>query len=424
MVDLYISSAIDTFNLQASSSWGILLFSAIAIICTLGQYIILFVSRVKISEYIVRDSQIITLQKAMTIVLYLLTALVAVNILQIYITTQYYTPLISAVVLIAYGFTSVLMGILTYKLLNWFKSKRSLIVLVYGLAAAAFTVNAVVSAVLFEQLLVEKPLIFTPHSAVEFNFECDTNPFKCFIINFQTYTVYAYIISMWCGSIFLLRHNIKRVGKPSFWFLVTVPIVAFYIIDISAYDELYQMSSTISKQETPAIKMLLIIVFTASLGILNGIGFRSVGRLVKTSHGIREYMFATAYGLVFYFIAANSTVAAAGYPPFGLASISFVPLSAFLILVGLQNSAISIAQDSELRREIKRSVINETRLLENIGTAQMQQEIERKVMRITKAKTEVITEQTGIQPSLSGEEAKQYVYDVLHEIKKHKNEGI
>ena len=51
--------------------------------------------------------------------------------------------------------------------------------------------------------------------------------------------------------------------------------------------------------------------------------------------------------------------------------------------MGLQNSAISVAQDSELRRELKRSVINETRLLENIGTAQMQQEIERKVMRLT-----------------------------------------
>ena len=414
LVDYYISSALDTFKLQASSSLGVLSFSVIAILCFLGQYIILSITKARLSEYKVKDSQIILLQKAMTMVLYLLTGLVIVSILQIYIYSQYYIHMISAVVIIAYGFTSVLMGFLACKLLRWFKIKKSPIILIYGLAAICFTINAIGSAILFEQLLVEKPLMFTGDSAVEFNFECDKNPFKCFIINFQTYSQFAYIILMWCGSIVLLRYNIKRVGKPLFWFLITVPIITFYVIYISAYDELYQMSSTISKTETPAIEMFLIIVFTTFLGILNGIGFRSVGRLVKTSRSIREYMFAAAYGIVFYFIAANSTVAAAGIPPFGLISISFVPLSAFLLLVGLLNSAVTVAQDSELRREIKRTILDETKLLDSLGTAQMHQELESKVISLTEA----ITEQTGIKPSLSADEAKHYADDVLKEINK------
>jgi hypothetical protein len=414
LVDYFVSSALDTFKLQASSSLGVLSFSVIAIICIFGQYIILSITKARLSEYKVKDSQTILLQKAMTMVLYLLTGLVVVSILQIYIFSQYYIHMISAVVIIAYGFTSVLMGFLAYKLLMWFKIKKSPIILIYGLAATFFTINAVGSAILFEQLLVEKPLMFTRDSAVEFNFECDKNPFKCFIINFQTYSQFAYIILMWCGSIILLRYNIKRVGKPLFWFLITVPIITFYVIYISAYDELYQMSSTISKTETPAIEMFFIVIFTTFLGTLNGIGFRSVGRLVKTSRSIREYMFAAAYGIVFYFIAANSTVAAAGIPPFGLISISFVPLSAFLLLVGLLNSAVTVAQDSELRREIKRTVIKETKLLDSLGTAQMHQELERKVVSLTEA----ITEQTGIKPSLSADEAKHYADDVLKEINK------
>jgi hypothetical protein len=414
LVDYYISSALDTFKAQASSSWGILSFSVIAVVCISGQYIILLLTRARLSEYKIIGTQIIALQNSMTIVLYILTVLVAVIILQVYIFSQYHIHLISAVVIIAYGFTSILMGILTYKLLKWFKTKRSLVLFIYGLAAASFTINAVVSATLFEQLLIEKPLIFTQNSAVEFNFECDKNPFKCFIINFQTYSQFSYIILMWCGSIILLHYNIKRIGKPLFWFLIAVPIFTFYVIYISAYDELYQMSSTISKIETPAIEMLLIIVFTAFLGVINGIGFRSVGGLVKTSRSIREYMFAAAYGIVFYFIAANSSVAAAGIPPFGLISISFVPLSAFLLLIGLLNSAVTVAQDSELRREIKRTVIKETKLLDSIGTAHMQEEIEKKVMKLT----ETLTGETGIEPSLSTEEAKQHVRDVLDEVKK------
>ena len=136
MVDYYVSSAIDSFKPEVSSSWGIMLFSTIAIVFTLGQYIIFFITKKGISEYNVKDSQIFALQKAMTIVLYVLTALVAVNVLQIYISSWYYTHLISAVVIIAYGFTSILMGMLTYRLLNWFKSKRSLVTLIYGLAGS------------------------------------------------------------------------------------------------------------------------------------------------------------------------------------------------------------------------------------------------------------------------------------------------
>lgn len=420
IVDYFISSSIDAFNPQASSSWGVLLFSTIAIICILGQYLILFITKKRMSKYNVKDSQIITLQKVMTIVLYVMTAVVAVVLLQIYIFSWYYIHLISLVVVIAYGFTSIIMGILSYKLLDWYLSKRSLIILIYGLAAASFTINAVVSAILFEQLLVEKPLIFTTHSVVEFNFECDTNPFKCFITNFQSYTMYAYVLAMWCGSIVLLHYHIKRVGKVKFWVLVTLPLVALYLGYVSAYGELYQMSSTVSKEQTPVIKMSLIIAFTISLGILNGIGFRSVGMLAKSSHIIMEYMICAAYGIVFYFTAANSTVAAAGYPPFGLSSISFVPMSAFLILLGLYYSAISVANDSDLRREIKRSVIKETKLLGSMGEAQMEQELEKKVMKLTNDKTEIMIEQTGIQPSLSIDEAREYLYEVMEEVKDRK----
>lgn len=180
------------------------------------------------------------------------------------------------------------------------------------------------------------------------------------------------------------------------------------------------MSSTVAKEETPIIEMLLIVVLTALLGVLNGVGFRSVGKLVKTPRSVGEYMICAAYGIVFYFIAANASVAAAGYPPYGLVSISFVPLSAMLILLGLYHSAISVADDSDLRREIKSSVIKETKLLESIGDAQMQREIERFVVKLTKDKADLITDQTGIEPSLSADEAKQYLFEVLEEVKAQK----
>jgi polyhydroxyalkanoate synthesis regulator phasin len=58
--------------------------------------------------------------------------------------------------------------------------------------------------------------------------------------------------------------------------------------------------------------------------------------------------------------------------------------------------------------------LDETKLLDSLGTAQMHQELESKVISLTEA----ITEQTGIKPSLSADEAKHYADDVLKEINK------
>ncbi|MGA7007360.1 MAG: hypothetical protein WBY28_09825, partial [Nitrososphaeraceae archaeon] len=62
-------------------------------------------------------------------------------------------------------------------------------------------------------------------------------------------------------------------------------------------------------------------------------------------------------------------LASAPYPPFGLATVSFVGLSTYLIFVGIYSSAISVAQDAELRKIVRTTVKEEFDLLRNIGTS-------------------------------------------------------
>ena len=107
----------------------------------------------------------------------------------------------------------------------------------------------------------------------------------------------------------------------------------------------------------------------------------------------------------------------AGYPPFGLADVSFVGLSSFIILVGLYQSAISVAQDVQLRKSIKTSVMNESKLLDSIGTAQMTEETENRLMKMTRAVADVLTEESGVQPSLTDVEIKEYLHEVIAEVK-------
>jgi Tfp pilus assembly PilM family ATPase len=92
-------------------------------------------------------------------------------------------------------------------------------------------------------------------------------------------------------------------------------------------------------------------------------------------------------------------------------------------LVGIYSSAISVAADSELRRFIRKFAIKKSSLLDSIGSAQMEQEIENRILDMTKQQQEDMIKQTGLSSSLSEEEVRRYLDLVIKEIKKKDTRG-
>ena len=78
-----------------------------------------------------------------------------------------------------------------------------------------------------------------------------------------------------------------------------------------------------------------------------------------------------------------------------------------------------------MRQSIKQFTLGEPKLLDSIGTAQMEQEIQKKVIEFTKRNQDKMSEETGIQPSLTDEDVKAYLEQVIKEVKKPKtsNDG-
>lgn len=115
-------------------------------------------------------------------------------------------------------------------------------------------------------------------------------------------------------------------------------------------------------------------------------------------------MMISAYGMMILFSSNQaSALVRVFYPPFGLVTLSFFGLASYLILIGIYSSAMSVAQDSELRRSIRQSAQDQAGILREIGTSQMENEIRKRVKMVTAnvvAKSEEINEQMGISPSL------------------------
>ena len=76
-----------------------------------------------------------------------------------------------------------------------------------------------------------------------------------------------------------------------------------------------------------------------------------------------------------------------------------------------------MSEDINLRQTIRKSAIEESKLLVSIGSAQMHQQLERKVLQNAKDRADKMTNQTGVQLSLTDADMKQYLNSVLKEIK-------
>jgi hypothetical protein len=153
-------------------------------------------------------------------------------------------------------------------------------------------------------------------------------------------------------------------------------------------------------------------------GILAGIPFLVIGRSFHGQSNVGRYFMIAGVGLILFYITTSATVYHAPYPPFGLMNIIFTSVASFLILVGLYASAISVAHDIGLRRSIKQSISHQLNLAKNIGTAEMEYEIQSKVADVTKRNIDDLVDSSGIEPSLNIEDARGYIDEALKEVKK------
>ena len=113
-----------------------------------------------------------------------------------------------------------------------------------------------------------------------------------------------------------------------------------------------------------------------------------------------------------------ATQIVAPYSPFGLATTTVLVMAAFLMLLGIYNSAILVSANNELRKSIYKHAV-ESRLLHWIGHAEMESEIEKTVRKIERDKNilEVDAEQQRLL-EIDEKGLKKYLALVLREVGK------
>ena len=324
---------------------------------------------------------------------------------------RFLSPLVFAVSSIT---GSIVLGLITYKLFSWYRLSnfKNLVILLYGIAAFTLASSILEDAgtkLLMVQVIEEKT---PPGATIESSFlykpsEKYDGEIIYKIVNPDTTILYVIpnsslvyynllnstvlpvaFVFRWIASTTLLRSLYQRVGKLSLllWIILSLPLI-FYMIgkapgfftgeSLAGVDEEYRY-----------FFRLLFRIGTIGGNILFGLVFFMFVKSLASSK-LKDYLIMVGIGET---IVGISLSTSAIEPTYGVAAHSLVLLSSYLFSFGFYLSAISISNDISLRKSIKGSMHD---LVGTIGSAQMEQEIEKKITKIIQIQQKEMEKQVG-----------------------------
>jgi hypothetical protein len=391
--DAMIDTVSDFVIPQTTSVWGISFFIVISIIFAVSQYLILRFIWLKTKDIRSKSFLFNGLLKIVIASQYTLLAILIVIVYQILFMSQYYTAFLVWTTAISFLLAIVLLCILARQLFVWYRyyKKGSFVILSYAMAFVIMSLTFSFALILDLHAFSSKQDIVTPNSKVVFpNFDNANWLFLVFHYVYHYLDLISFVLIWGANALLLLQYR-KRLGHVKFWIIVGLPLVYY----LSSFVGILGLSSE------SFFFYLYYSLNTTAGGLMFGVTFIAIARKID-NQGIKGYMTLTAYGFVFLYISGQITLAAASYPPFGIATLSFLGLSSYILLIGLYATAISLSQHAQLRKSIRNSIDEQhSRLIDGIGMSELQREIDKRITPLIQRHAEQMNMQTALDVTIS-----------------------
>jgi hypothetical protein len=225
-------------------------------------------------------------------------------------------------------------------------------------------------------------------------------------------TSYPHNTFRWFSVVLLLYYYYYyKIEKIRFWILAAIPLILFII----GSGLIFSLPS-----DSPYNYYLRVIYRAGNIGdsLLFGLIFYYVIKKIKVEK-IKDYLTIVAMDVVMFDLAFSTSAYQSTY---GIAAHSLVLLCACFVSIGWYSLALSIAQDKKLRETIRNEVKDKSNLLENIGSAQMEQEVQKRVMKIAQEYDKRMKEESGAFSSMQEDDIKVYLEEVIAEVKQKKDQ--
>jgi hypothetical protein len=415
LIDTMINNVSDFLVPQTTSKWGVTFFVILAIVFAISQYLLLRFVWWKTKNIRSKSLLINGFLKVVIASQYTLLVILIIIIYQILFRSQYNTALLIWTTLISFLLSISLLGVLARQFFLWYRSykKESFIIVSYTLAFVIMSITF--SLGLFFDLynFSSKQELVGPNSEVSFPNYDNAGRLVLVLHYIYDYSDLISFILIWAATALLLLHYRRRLGVVKFWIMITLPLIYY----LSTFVDIIGFYKPQSDLEQFYYYLYTSLNSTAG-GIMFGIAFITIAKRIDNQI-IKGYMTLASYGFILLYISSQITLVACSYPPFGITTLFFAGLSSFLLLTGLYSTAISLSKHAELRKSIRNSIEGQhSRLIDHIGMSEVQRDIDRRVTPLIQRYAEQLNTQTSIDLTISENEVKQYIEEILHDLSK------
>lgn len=423
---LYYLVLLGNFLPQLSSPSGVAVFAVLAALAFgTGQYILArFVAKKRLDPGFAGPASFGMMYRAVKMLFYATAAVVLAITIEAMTTSRYHVGLYVAATAASYMLGAVITGLLSYRFFSWYRSRRDATTLVFGasfaIAVSAFSVPALVNGTYFfsgDPLLTEGPNVW-PDPGTPYYASLKKSDELFNVYQWTQNTIRVTFFALWASAVLLVRRYSRKIGVVRFWLVALVPSLAYVLVTMISLLEL--------DSSAPLLAGLFIPAGGIGAGLLIGAIFITSARKMKQlGQGMMAH-YLSITGLCF--ILGNAALMPSihvvdrthtAYPPFGVIAHSFAAFSVFRLSVGFYYSATLISRDVDLRKNLRKALAGESsKLLDNIGNAQMEQQLLKTVEKVAKEQEDALREQTGISQQVSEEEMRQYMKEVVDELEK------
>jgi hypothetical protein len=347
---------------------------------------------------------------------YSLGALVIFVIIQILLLSYYTTSLLLALIIISYSVSAGILCVFIARMLSWTSIKKtSMPLIVFVIALGSVTVNGTVGMVDASLRIGDRPV--ETHPYLSGSMDVSKGRFDL-IDNLYFVTYLISFIAAWFAAATVLSHYIRKLGKGKYWLIMLIPLAFFFA----------QFTPSITNFVSPILKLdsftvarwttVIVTVSKPIAGFMLAFQFWAIAN-VTSKNNIRFYFVISGFGFLLLFTCNQAILMSiTPYPPFGLATVTIMAISAYLVVLGVYTSAISVSTDLELRNSMRRFARTEGKLIHSIASMENEKELENKVKEIIRSKLLQTEEKTGVESSLDESDVAEYMREVIKEINK------
>jgi hypothetical protein len=345
----------------------------------------------------------------------ILASLIGILIFEIFYFNYYDARISISIIAVSYGTAAAFITWLAFLFFSWFRSSRNLVVFLYFISMSIIALNLITTATLTGAKVAGRPYLVGEYVGSS----GDMLGFRYTLLNdISKITSFMSFFSIWLTTAILMNsYREKLISSILYWIILSIPLVYFLI----TYFYQYILGNILSSYlAIDPITVSIVLGTFLSLskpigGLVFGVAFWKIAKIVSYEKNMKTSMIIAGWGILLIFSANQAaTQIVAPYPPFGLTTVTVLNVAGYLMLLGIYNSASLVSANNGLRKFIHKHAL---KLLNPIGQAELQNEIQRTVKMISDRKEIAsITTETSIE--LDEEELKKYLHNVIREVKK------